>query len=111
MINKKNIISNKEILVYLFISMILSIIEILIPTTDTTYKEKLIWYLFVFLFFYIHIVILLITNFIFKFIDIKNDKVKRIIEITLRILAIVYILFLIFVVDFSYMLATADFGQ
>lgn len=111
MIGKKNIISNKEILVYLFISMFLSIIEILIPTVDMTYKEKLIWYLFIFLFFYIYIAILLITNFIFKFIDIKNDKVRKIIKIILHIFAIIYILFLIFVVDFSYMLAMADFGQ
>ncbi len=110
MINKKNIISNKEILVYLFISMFLSIMESLTSVQVTT-NEMLIKALVALSYFYIHIVILLSINFIFKFIDIKNDKVKRIIEITLRILAIIYILFLIFIVDFGYMLATADFGQ
>ncbi|MBQ8886648.1 MAG: hypothetical protein IJY61_02995 [Candidatus Gastranaerophilales bacterium] len=109
--NKQNIISNKEIFVYFIISMFLSMIEILIPTVDITYKEKIIWYLLVFCFSYIHITILLIVNFIFKFIDIKNNKIRRIIKIILRILAIIYILLLIFMVDFSYMLATADFGQ
>lgn len=110
MINKENIISNKEILVYLFISMFLSIIESLTSIQVTT-NEMLINALIALSYFYIHIGILLFINFIFKFIDIKNDKNKRIIKIILRTLAIIYILFLIFVVDFGYMLATADFGQ
>ncbi len=110
MINKKNIISNKEILVYLFISMFLSIVDSLTSVQVTT-NEMLIKALIALSYFYIHIVLLLITNFIFKFIDIKNEKVRKIIKIILRIFAIIYILFLIFVVDFGYMLATADFGQ
>ena len=93
-----SLISNKEILIYLFISFYLSIVEISIPTGDITYKQKLIWYLSVFCFFYIHIIILLIINLIFKFIDIKSDKVKKIIKVILHILVIAYILLLIYTV-------------
>ena len=109
--NKQNIISNKEILIYLFISILLSLIEFLIPSAKITNKEMLICNIIVYSYFYIHIVLLLIINFIFKFINIKKDKVKRIIKIILHILATIYVLFLILGILISYTFATANFGQ